>query len=114
MQKGYDGARMQEIADEAGINKALLHYYFRSKDGLFKMVMKDALGVFFPAIISAVVSDLSMEERLDIFFEKYIDFMQENPEMPRFILFEVAKNPSLIQEFLAVPRENDGPESRQR
>ena len=42
-QKGFDGARMQDIADEAGIHKSLLHYYFRSKDKLFEAIFKDNL-----------------------------------------------------------------------
>lgn len=48
--KGLDGARMQEIADEAGLNKALLHYYFRSKDNLFRAVFREVFQSFFPAV----------------------------------------------------------------
>ncbi|HEX2898201.1 MAG TPA: helix-turn-helix domain-containing protein, partial [Bacteroidia bacterium] len=44
-QKGFDGARMQEIADTAQINKGLLHYYFKSKDALFHKVFGIAFDV---------------------------------------------------------------------
>ncbi|HNA17232.1 MAG TPA: helix-turn-helix domain-containing protein, partial [Ferruginibacter sp.] len=40
IQKGLAGARMQDIADHAGVNKALLHYYFTSKDKLFNIVFE--------------------------------------------------------------------------
>ena len=46
--KGMHGARMQDIADTAGINKALLHYYFRSKDQLFEAIFKEALQQLIP------------------------------------------------------------------
>jgi len=48
--KGMAGARMQDIADEAGINKALLHYYFSSKEKLFEVIFKEAFAQFFPKI----------------------------------------------------------------
>ena len=65
--KGFDGARMQEIADEAGINKALLHYYFRSKDKLFEAIFKEVITTFFPRIISVLTSDLSLFEKITLF-----------------------------------------------
>ena len=46
VQKGLDGARMQEIADKAGINKSLLHYYYRTKDKLFSKVFKIISHIF--------------------------------------------------------------------
>lgn len=48
IRKGFAGARMQEIADEAGINKALLHYYFRSKEKLFEVIFKESFGKLLP------------------------------------------------------------------
>jgi AcrR family transcriptional regulator len=50
--KGLDGARMQDIADEAGINKAMLHYYFRSKDKLFEKIFAEVAGHFLPKIMA--------------------------------------------------------------
>ena len=49
---------MQEIADEAGINKALLHYYFRSKDKLFEGVFREAFFKLFPNILSLLKQDI--------------------------------------------------------
>jgi TetR/AcrR family transcriptional regulator len=48
--KGLYGARMQEIADAAGINKALLHYYFRNKDKLFDAIFSDVFQNFIPGL----------------------------------------------------------------
>ena len=55
-QRGLPGARMQEIADLAGINKSLLHYYFRSKEKLFAHVLENAINQFQPIMQEIVVS----------------------------------------------------------
>lgn len=91
--KGFDGARMQEIADEAGINKALLHYYFRSKDKLFEAIFKEVITTFFPRIISVLTSDLSLFEKITLFTERYIDILTQNPDIAGFVIHEVSVNP---------------------
>ena len=88
IQKGMDGARMQEIADEAGINKALLHYYFRTKQKLFEAILKKVFSNILPNLMDMVHSDLPIEEKLGIFIENYIDLLMENPYLPNFILKE--------------------------
>ena len=55
--KGMEGARMQEIADEAGINKALLHYYFRSKERLFEAIFSEVIQMAFPQLTQILKSD---------------------------------------------------------
>jgi TetR/AcrR family transcriptional regulator len=97
IRKGMDGARMQEIADEAGINKALLHYYFRTKQKLFEAIFKQAFGQIFPDIKTLIHSELHIEEKLGIFIEKYIYLLRQNPFLPSFILKEIDRDP----EFLA-------------
>lgn len=95
--KGLDGARMQEIADEAGINKALLHYYFRSKDQLFMMIFKDEVGKFFPSLLPIFKSsELSKEEKIRRIVEKYIDLFISNPFLPVFIIREINRSPQDI------------------
>jgi TetR/AcrR family transcriptional regulator len=96
-EKGYAGARMQEIADRAGINKALLHYYFRSKDQLFKSVFQVLLSKMFEKIISLFKEDLSFKEKIRRFFDQHIDFLIKNPDLPLFLLNEISRNPSLVQ-----------------
>jgi len=74
-EKGYSGARMQEIADRAGINKALLHYYFRSKDQLFKAVFIVLLKKMFEKITSILREDLTFKEKIKKFLDENIEFM---------------------------------------
>ncbi|MBX7152024.1 TetR/AcrR family transcriptional regulator [bacterium] len=94
--KGFDGARMQEIADEAGINKAMLHYYFRSKDQLFEAVFKEALGRIFPMLLSVLMSDETVEQNLMKFIPTYIETIKQHPYLPGFVLHEMTRNPERL------------------
>lgn len=96
IRKGMEGARMQEIADEAGINKALLHYYFRSKEKLFEAIFEDAILKIVPGIMEMFRSDLPLFEKIEIFTGKYIDTFAENPFLPGFILNELSRDPQKI------------------
>lgn len=91
---------MQEIADEAGINKALLHYYFRSKDRLFQSVFFEALDKFIPQVTNMAFTDKSFFTILKFFIERYIDLILENPHIPSFILHELSQNPDGIAALL--------------
>ena len=93
-EKGFDGTRMQEIADEAVINKSLLHYYFRSKDKLFEAVFTDAFIKFIPKISLLIASDLPLKEKIARFVESYFYLLTENPHLPHFVFHEVFRNPS--------------------
>src|SRR6478609_7827094 len=94
--RGLDGARMQDIADEAGINKALLHYYFRSKEKLFEIIFDEQRKRFKAAIEPIIKSDLSVIEKVKLIINNQTDVILENPKMPLFIMTEVGKNPSLM------------------
>lgn len=87
--KGMAGARMQDIADEAGINKALLHYYFSSKEKLFEVIFLEEAKKFFPKINMIFESNLSLFEKIEVFTKEYIEVMQENPYLPMFILTQI-------------------------
>lgn len=99
--RGYDGARMQEIADEAKINKAMLHYYFRSKDHLFESIFHDAAMTLFPLITSIIESDLALDEKIKKLIHNYIDFISANPHVPGFVLHELTQNPERMKQFVA-------------
>ncbi|MEZ4840591.1 MAG: TetR/AcrR family transcriptional regulator [Flavobacteriaceae bacterium] len=99
-QKGMDGARMQEIADEAGINKALLHYYYRSKQLLFEAVFKAAFLSLIPQLSKILDNDLPLEEKIRTFAANYIQFVAEHPYLPNFIIQEINKNPQFIRKIL--------------
>lgn len=96
LRKGMDGTRMQEIADEAGINKALLHYYFRSKQKLFEAIFEKAFTQILPDIINMVESDKNFIEKLNIFIDNYFDLLMKNPFLPGFILTEINRDSDLI------------------
>ncbi len=93
LSKGLAGARMQDIADEAGINKALLHYYFRSKEKLFEMIFMEAAQKLFPKINFIFESNMPLFEKIEHFADEYISVMVENPYLPLFVLNEINQNP---------------------
>jgi len=94
--KGMAGARMQDIADEAGINKALLHYYFRSKEKLFEQIFKELSFQFLPRVNAIFESDGSLFEKIEMFCSEYISKMIENPFIPLFIVNEMNKQPDVF------------------
>lgn len=93
MTKGMTGARMQDIADEAGINKALLHYYFKDKDKLFETIFMEEAQKFFPRINMIFQSEKSLFEKIRDFVTEYIDEMVENPYLPWFVMNEINRDP---------------------
>ncbi|MCD4772387.1 MAG: TetR/AcrR family transcriptional regulator [Bacteroidales bacterium] len=94
--KGFEGSRMQEIADTAGINKSLLHYYFRTKDNLFDAVFKDVFFSMIPRIAKMFESDMSIFNKIEIFVNDYIDMIVQNPYLPNFIFHETNRNPNRV------------------
>ena len=99
-EEGLSGARMQSIADRAGINKALLHYYFRTKDHLFEAVFTKLAKKMFMKFNPIFENNLSLEEKIRFFFKEHISFMQQNPKLPGFILNEINHNPQRIQKLI--------------
>lgn len=91
--KGMAGARMQDIADEAGINKAMLHYYFRDKDKLFETVFTEEAMKFFPKINMIFQAEMPLFEKIEKFVTEYIDEMVENPFLPWFVMNELNRDP---------------------
>ncbi|MEM1125414.1 MAG: TetR/AcrR family transcriptional regulator [Bacteroidota bacterium] len=86
--KGRDGARMQEIADQAGINKAMLHYYFRSKDRLYEAVFGYVMKRFMQAFAQETRGATTFAEFLRGFIDSYIDALHANPDVFRLMVNE--------------------------
>ena len=99
-QKGKAGTSMQDIADDAGINRTLLNYYFRSKDQLFEAVFRKALGRFVPDLAAVLGMDIPFTEYVPIFVEKIIDTMLANPQIPIFVLQELSSNPQRMPQII--------------
>jgi AcrR family transcriptional regulator len=95
--KGYGNARTRDIAEEAGINLALLNYYFRSKEKLFQIVMAERIDKLF-GVLTPVLNDESttLEEKLEKVTESYINMLLENPDLPIFVLSEIRSNPEQL------------------
>jgi AcrR family transcriptional regulator len=91
--KGMAGARMQDIADEAGINKALVHYYFRNKEKLFEVIFMEAAAKLFPKINQIFNSDQPLFEKIESFCEEYISVIIDNPYLPLFVINEINQDP---------------------
>jgi TetR/AcrR family transcriptional regulator len=92
--KGMAGARTQDIADEAGINKALLHYYFKNKEQLFENIFTRLTHGFWQQITSVFESDSPLFEKIHTFCSMYIDKIIENPYIPLFVLYEMNQRPA--------------------
>ena len=99
--KGMDGARMQEIADEAGINKALLHYYFHSKEQLFKEVFYGILSKLIPGLILIFKGEGSLPDKIEAVVAEYDSFMFRNPFLPQFVIREINRDPDQLSGFMS-------------
>ena len=99
-QKGKAGTSMQDIADDAGINRTLLNYYFRSKDQLFEAVFRKAMGTFLPNLAAMMSSDVSFKDYLPALVEKIIDTMLEHPQIPIFVMQELSSNPERMPQII--------------
>lgn len=91
IRNGKAGTRMQEIADKAGINKSLLHYYYRSKDKLFGAVFQFAFSKFAPNLFKTINDSKDIFTTIEVFISNYLDIISKNPFIPMFILNEVNK-----------------------
>ncbi len=100
--KGLAGARMQEIADLAGINKAMLHYYFKTKEQLFSQVFEKAFSVFIGRIAEVLKSDKPLKEKVSDYVDQTIDSLKQNPHITVFVVQELNANPERITELFAV------------
>ncbi|HMX39342.1 MAG TPA: TetR/AcrR family transcriptional regulator [Saprospiraceae bacterium] len=103
LQKGMDGAKIQEIADRAGINKALLHYYYRSKEKLYEAVARAILSKAVPAVRQIIENEQPLEEKIPRFIDFYITLISRNTFIPLFIITEVNKHPERFFDHVLPP-----------
>ncbi len=92
--KGYAGTRTRDIAEEAGINLALLNYYFRSKEKLFELVIMEKMHILIGKIAPVLTDEhTSIEQKVEQAATHYIDTLLNNPDIPLFVLGEIKNNP---------------------
>jgi len=103
--KGFAATRTRDIADEAGINLALLNYYFRSKQKLFEIIMIETLSGFVQNMLIVVNDEkTTLEKKISEIASRYIDLIIKEPEIPTFIVAEIRSNPNLLLEKLPVKK----------
>ena len=107
VRRGTAGARMQEIAQEAGVNQALLHYYFRSKDRLAEAVFRQVAGRILPAVFEILGSDATIEEKIERFVTLYVDTLRASPFLPGYILSELHHHPERARQLFTAAAGSD-------
>ena len=101
VRRGTAGARMQEIAAEAGVNQALLHYYFRNKDQLAQAAFERAAKEFMPAVMQVLASDGELEDKVRRVVELELDHLSRAPYLPGYIIGEVTHHPERAAQLIA-------------
>ena len=96
-QKGYAATRTRDIAEESGLNLALINYYFRSKEKLFDIIMVENIQMFLHSIMDTLNDrETTLKEKISVLAVHYIDMLIGNPQMPIFILNEINTNPQKL------------------
>ena len=104
VRRSIDGARMQEIADHAGVNKALLHYHFRSKADLARAVWLRIASSFVPGIFQMMGADISLDEKIDRFVDAYYTRLAKHPFLLAYVTGEAARHPDFVDDFYSAER----------
>lgn len=92
LKKGFSGSKTTEIAKEAGVTHAMLHYYFRTKENLFNKVFEEKAKQLADTFLSRVDESLPFLEKIKCFIEAHFDLLTANPELPLFIYREILTN----------------------
>jgi AcrR family transcriptional regulator len=97
-QKGFSATKTRDIAEEAGINLALLNYYFRSKQNLFQIIIEEKFNQLF-GVINPILSnsEISLEEKIETLVTNYTNMLLGNDDLPLFVLSEIKTNEFLIK-----------------
>lgn len=108
VRRGTAGARMQEIADEAGVNKALLHYYFRSKSGLADAVFQRVARGIFARVAEVAGSERALEEKVRHIVGIYLQQLSATPYAPAYVINELNQHPERALQFVELARQLSG------
>jgi len=100
-QKGYASVKTRDIAAEAGINLALLNYYFRSKEKLFELVMADNMIIIVEGAAGIIHDkDTNLDQKVERLTAHYINVIRKNPDVPQFVLTEIKNHPDKLAAVL--------------
>jgi len=98
MKHGLEGVKMQMVADEAGVNKGLLHYYYKSKAKLFTEVFSIVTNDVLKDVKSLFADEsLSTEEKISKIVDAYFKLLNKNRQLPVFFISEMNRDPGLLK-----------------
>ena len=98
VREGTQAASLKDIAQEADVNQALLHYYFSDKKTLADTVFEEVVSDFLPQLQAILTSDQSVEAKVQTFVPTYIDALRANPYLPSYVIGELNQNPEELKE----------------
>ncbi|MGA9774157.1 MAG: TetR family transcriptional regulator [Blastocatellia bacterium] len=99
-ERGLTGVAIREIASEAGVNGAMIHYYFGNKDGLYQAILENAASRVRSLIANATGSDASARERLTSFVSAYAEYIFTHPNLARILSREMLSGGQHITKLL--------------
>jgi TetR/AcrR family transcriptional regulator len=114
LRRGTAGARMEEIAREAGVNQALLHYYFRTKDRLAEAVFRHAAQQLLPSLVQILSSAVDLETKVERVVELELDHLSRTPHLPGYLLSELHQRPERARQLISTITGMTPEESRPR
>ena len=97
LSKGFDGARTTSIAEAAGVTHAMFHYYFRTKEKLFERILQEKMGKLREMLFHSIAlrdENSKIEDIVKEIIDRHLEFLKENPDLPRFVIGEMQRNPS--------------------
>ncbi|MEA5460448.1 TetR family transcriptional regulator [Arcicella sp. LKC2W] len=104
LEKGFDGTTIRDIAKEADLNCALMNYYFRSKEKLFRSVFEDMIQLFFKGILEIFNQPISLRNKLNKLIDHDFEMFKNNPKLANFVLNELTRNPERFLETLSIKK----------
>lgn len=94
--RGMDGLSMRALADEAGVNKGLLHYYFKTKEAIFREVFGQQVEMLYQEVGTLLDAPGPLHDKVPIIVEGYFRMLEEVPGLPAFVLFEMQRDPGIL------------------
>lgn len=109
IRKGYAATRTRDIAEESGFNLSLINYYFRSKEKLFDIIIKEHFQSFIQGVMSIVNNrETSIRQKVQLIINNYIDMLIKNPDLPLFVLKEINSDPEKFMAMIGFDKLNGG------
>lgn len=104
LQKGWENTSMSDIAQEVGISRTSLNYYFRTKEQLFNLSVNNVAGKIIPKVNEVIAMDLKFVDKVILLVHNYIDLLKENEFLPRFVFLEINRSPQFFIDFFMSQR----------